>query len=118
MKGQFTTGAARPVANDADDSILVFSGRAAGDVAPIRVLKGPQTGLKNPTGIFIDSKNQELVISNMGNHSATTYRRDASGDEAPLRTLRSGPVGMPALAIGNPGAIAYDFAREEFLVPN
>ena len=106
------------VANDADDSILVFSGRAAGDVAPIRVLKGPQTGLKNPTGIFIDSKNQELVISNMGNHSATTYRRDASGDEAPLRTLRSGPVGMPALAIGNPGAIAYDFAREEFLVPN
>jgi hypothetical protein len=81
-------------------------------------LKGPKTGLKNPTGIFIDSKNQELVVSNMGNHSATTYRRDASGDTPPLRTLRSGPLGMPALAIGNPGAIAYDFKREEFLVPN
>jgi len=106
------------VANDADDSILVFSGRAEGDVAALRVLKGPKTGLKNPTGIFIDSKNQELVVSNMGNHSATTYRRDASGDTPPLRTIRSGPLGMPALAIGNPGAIAYDFKREEFLVPN
>jgi len=106
------------VANDANDSILVFSGSAQGDVAPIRVLKGPKTGLKNPTGLFIDSKNDELVVSNMGNHSATTYRRDASGDAAPLRTLRSGPLGMPALAIGNPGAIAYDFKREEFLVPN
>jgi len=106
------------VANDADDSILVFSGRAQGDMAPIRVLKGPKTGLKNPTGLFIDTKNQELVVSNMGNHSATTYRRDANGDAAPLRTLRAGPLGMPALAIGNPGAIAYDFKRAEFLVPN
>ena len=106
------------VANDADDSIIVFSGRANGDTAPLRVLKGPQTGLKNPTGLFVDNKNNELVVSNMGNHSATTYRRDANGDTPPLRTLRGGPAGMQALAIGNPGAIAYDFQREEFLVPN
>ena len=93
-------------------------GRANGDTAPLRVLKGPQTGLKNPTGLFVDNKNNELVVSNMGNHSATTYRRDANGDTPPLRTLRGGPAGMQALAIGNPGAIAYDFQREEFLVPN
>jgi len=106
------------VANDADDSILVFRGTDSGNAAPIRVLAGPKTGIKNPTGIFIDPKNQELVVANMGNHSATTYRRDANGDTPPLRTIRSGPLGMQALAIGNPGAIAYDFKREEFLVPN
>lgn len=106
------------VANDADDSILVFRGSDSGNAAPLRVLTGPKTGIKNPTGIFIDPKNQELVVANMGNHSATTYRRDANGDTPPLRTLRAGPLGMQALAIGNPGAIAYDFKREEFLVPN
>jgi hypothetical protein len=35
-----------------------------------------------------------------------------------LRTIRSGPVGEPALMIGNPGGLAYDTKREEILVPN
>jgi hypothetical protein len=54
----------------------------------------------------------------MGNHSATVYRRAASGDAAPLRTIRSAPVGKQAQIIGNPGAVAYDSRREEILVPN
>jgi len=106
------------VANDADDSIVVFAGNASGNAAPIRVLKGPKTGIKNPTGLLIDLVNNELIVANMGNHSATVYRRDANGDAAPLRTIRGGPLGKLALAIGNPGAIAYDSKREEILVPN
>jgi len=82
------------------------------------VLKGPQTGLKNPTSLFVDTKNNELLVSNMGNHSATVYRRTASGDAAPLRTIRSAPRGKLADMIGNPGAAAYDCKREEILVPN
>jgi len=54
----------------------------------------------------------------MGNHSATVYSAQASGDVAPLRTIRSAPLGMRALAIGNPGAVGYDSKREEILVPN
>ncbi len=106
------------LANDADDSVLVFPVTANGDVAPVRMIRGPQTGVKNPTGVFVDTKNRELWVSNMGNHSATVYALDASGNAAPLRTIRSAPVGKVALAIGNPGAVAYDSKREEILVPN
>ena len=106
------------VANDADESIAVFRTTDSGDVAPTRLIKGPQTGIKSPTGISVDLKNNELWVSNMGNHSATVYRRDANGNVPPLRTIRSAPGGKPALAIGNPGAVAYDSRREEILVPN
>jgi len=106
------------VANDVDDSILVFHTTASGDVAPIRVLKGPKTGIMNPTGVFVDTVNDELVVANMGNHSATVYPRTAQGDTPPSRTIRGGPLGKPALQIGNPGAVAYDTKRDEILVPN
>ena len=106
------------VANDAEDSILVFRAMDHGNVAPLRVIKGPKTGIKNPTGVFVDTKNQELWVSNMGNHSATVYSRTVNGDVAPLRTIRSAPANKLALAIGNPGATGYDTKREEILVPN
>ena len=106
------------VANDSDDSILVFRETDQGDVAPTRVIKGPKTGLRNPTGLFVDTKNNELFVSNMGNHSATVYPRTANGDVAPLRTIRSAPLGKQAQIMGNPGAVGYDSKREEILVPN
>lgn len=106
------------VANDADDSVLVFQVTDSGDVSPRRIIKGTKTGLRNPTGVFFDTKNQEVVVSNMGNHAATVYRRTANGDVSPLRTIRNAPLGKLALAIGNPGAAGYDSKREEILVPN
>ena len=106
------------VANDADDSALVFRTTDHGDAAPARVIRGPKTGVKNPTGIYLDDKHGELWVSNMGNHSTTVFPRAANGDVAPLRTIRSAPLGKKALAIGNPGAVAYDSKREEVLVPN
>lgn len=106
------------VANDSDDSIVVFRVTDNGDVAPRRLLRGPKTGLRNPTGIFVDTKNHELWVSNMGNHRATVYALDADGNTPPLRTIRSAPADKPALAIGNPGAVAYDSKRDEILVPN
>jgi DNA-binding beta-propeller fold protein YncE len=106
------------VANDMDDSILVFDGNASGDVAPIRVIKGPKSGVKNPTGVFIDKKHGELVVANFGNHRATVYPITADGDVPPLRTIRAAPEGKLALSIGNPGAVAYDTKRDQILVPN
>ena len=40
------------VANDIGESVLVFANAASvqGDVAPVRVIKGPSTRLRNPTG--------------------------------------------------------------------
>jgi DNA-binding beta-propeller fold protein YncE len=106
------------VANDSDDSVLVFKTADQGNVAPARMIRGPQTHVKNPTGVFLDSKHDELWVSNMGNHSATVFRRTASGDVAPLRIIRSAPAGKLAMAIGNPGAVAYDSKRDEILAPN
>jgi DNA-binding beta-propeller fold protein YncE len=106
------------VANDAADEILVFSTDASGDVAPIRVLKGPRTGVKNPTGLVLDKKNNELWVTNFGNHTATVFRLTAAGDTPPLRTIRGAPLSAPSLMIGNPGSVAYDSKREQILVPN
>jgi DNA-binding beta-propeller fold protein YncE len=106
------------VANDADDSILVFRLSDHGDVAPTRVIKGPRTALKNPTGIALDRVHGELWVVNMGNYAATVYPLAANGDTAPVRTIRGGPAGRIGLMIGNPGAVAYDTKRQEILVPN
>jgi DNA-binding beta-propeller fold protein YncE len=106
------------VANDMDDSILVFRATDTGNVAPTRIIKGSKTGLKNPTGVFVDNQNREVWVSNMGNHSATAYPITANGDAAPLRTIRSAPAGKVSLSIGNPGAVTYDTKREQILVPN
>jgi DNA-binding beta-propeller fold protein YncE len=106
------------VANDGGHSVLVFSGTAGGNAAPIRVIKGPSTGLANPTGVWVDAMHEEVVVSNMGNHSATVYSRTGTGDIRPLRTIRAAPAGKKALAIGNPGAVAYDSTRDQLLVPN
>ena len=106
------------VANDVGDSILVFRGTDSGNVAPVRVIKGPLTQIKNPTGVFVDFKNDELWVSNMGNHRAVVFPRAANGNPAPLRVIRSAPAEKMALAVGNPGAAAYDGNREEILVPN
>jgi DNA-binding beta-propeller fold protein YncE len=106
------------VANDADDSVLVFRESDSGDVAPIRVIKGSRTGIKFPTGLFLDAKNNEIWVSNMGNYTATVYPATAGGDAAPLRTIRGGPIDRVGLMIGNPGAVGYDKKRQEILVPN
>ena len=106
------------VANDGDDSVLVFKTTDNGDVAPTRMIRGLKTNVSNPTGVFLDTENNELWVSNMGNHSATVFERTANGDVPPKRVIRSAPPGKKALAIGNPGAVAYDSRRDEIMVPN
>jgi DNA-binding beta-propeller fold protein YncE len=106
------------VANDADDSILVFRATDHGNTAPIRVIKGPKTRIKNPPGIALDVKLGELYVANMGNSSVTVFPATANGDVAPLRTVRGAAMGTANLMIGNPGAVGYDSKREQILVPN
>ena len=108
------------VANDIGQSVLVFKNAATaeGNVAPVRVLKGDKTRLRNPTGVFLDRKNQELWVSNLGNASATAYPLTANGNVAPLRIIRSAPEGKRSLLFGRTAAVAYDSKREQLLVPN
>ena len=108
------------VANDISQSVLVFANASTvqGDVAPARVLKGPQTRLRNPTGLALDRKHQELWVSNLGNASATAYPLMANGDVAPLRIIRSAEESKRSLNFGRTAAVTYDPVRQEILVPN
>src|SRR2546422_1073142 len=106
------------VANDADDSILVFRTSDTVDAAPTRIIKGPKTLVKNPTGLSLEVKNAELWVANMGNFAATVFPITADGDVVPSRVIRGGPADQIGLMIGNPGAIGYDSKRQQILVPN
>jgi 6-phosphogluconolactonase (cycloisomerase 2 family) len=108
------------IANDANQSIVIFNGlkTANGNVAPVRVLKGNKTKLNYPTGVFVDNKHQELWVSNLGNASANVYPLNAGGNVAPMRTIRSAPLGHTSLTFGRTAAVAYDPNRQEILVPN
>jgi DNA-binding beta-propeller fold protein YncE len=108
------------VANDIGASVLVFANASnvTGDVAPVRVIKGPSTRLRNPTGIALDRKNQEVWVSNLGNSSATVYPLMADGDVAPLRVIRSAEESKRGVNFGRTAAVTYDPNRQEILVPN
>jgi len=82
------------------------------------VIKGNATGLSSPVGVFLDGKNKELWVANMGNASATVYSLTASGNAAPLRTIRSAAAGKVSLKFGKTQAVVYDSKREQILVPN
>jgi hypothetical protein len=106
------------VANSVADDILVFRATDNGNVAPIRIIKGPHSGVSKPHGVFADTKNGELVVANFGNHSSTIYKLDANGDAPPLRTIRAAPANTPAPMFGNIGTLSYDTKRDQLLVPN
>lgn len=72
-------------------SIAVYNRAATGNTAPFRTLTGAATGLEQPTTIFIDVVNNELVVGNNSPRSITVYPRAASGNAAPLRRL-AGPA--------------------------
>jgi len=106
------------VANNGDNSILVFRRTQSGDGTPLRVIRGSRTGINRPMGVSIDTKNNEIWVSNFGDHTALVFARYARGNVVPRRIIRSAPAGAPSAGFGNPMAVAYDSKREEILVPN
>lgn len=104
------------IANNGNNSVLIFRRTDEGDVAPVRMIHG--AGIDHPVGVAIDSKNDEIWVTNYNNHSAVVFPRTANGNVAPRRIIRNAPVGTPTGGFGNPGAIAYDSRREEILVPS
>ena len=73
------------VANSRGDSITVYDRTAGDNTAPIRTLSGAATGLNDPSGLVVDTVNDELVVAN--GDSITVYNRTASGNATPIRTL-------------------------------
>jgi DNA-binding beta-propeller fold protein YncE len=68
-------------------AILTFRGDASGDVAPLRIIQGPKTGLISPHSLGLDVANKELIVADVGARQVMVFPWDAQGDVAPIRVI-------------------------------
>src|SRR5207302_7748583 len=68
-------------------AILTFRGDANGDVAPIRKILGPSTGILNPQAVSVDYVNGEIYVPQ--ENEVLVFPRDTNGDAAPTRILKT-----------------------------
>jgi DNA-binding beta-propeller fold protein YncE len=130
------------VSVEISSAIVFYSREAKGVEAPLRVLRGPHTGLADPHGIAWDQDHSEIVVANHGNFrglvkntgggcapasgedisaeggqfqppSITVFSASASGDAAPLRTIQG-----PRTKLDWPMGLGYDPAHNTFAVAN
>ena len=66
-------------------SVATFAADDAGDVAPLRAISGPSTGLGDPLGVV--GVGDELIVSDAVAGDIKVFPRGASGDVAPTRTI-------------------------------
>jgi hypothetical protein len=102
--------------NAVNSTVAVYSRTASGNTAPVRILSlsGVATGLlTDHFCLAVDTVNNELVVSNIGNNTVTVHSRTASGNTAPIRTLSGAATGLDA-----PIRVAVDTVNNELVVSN
>jgi hypothetical protein len=73
-----------------DSARRVYAQNASGTDTPLRMIRGPKTGLGDPHGVFFGSKNNEIVVANHGNQNG---RQTLPGSVTPRRRGEAqGPV--------------------------
>ena len=77
------SGNIHSVAMDTADSMIVFPGGANGDVAPIRKLSTPHRNFATA----VNEEKGEIYITIQYPPKVMVYRKEANGDEKPLRVL-------------------------------
>ena len=92
-------------------SISVYPLDAAGDVAPLRVIKGAQTQLNWPAGMTIDPEEGILYVANDGGDSVLGFRVTDEGDVAPHRMIKGSKT-----TLANPTGVAVDAKAGELWV--
>lgn len=104
--------------------ITVYNRLADGNIAPIRTISGPATGLQHPRGLTLDTVNNQVLVVNSGGSdpdgppqppSITVYNRTANGNVPPIagRTISGAATGLQI-----PIGLAVDTANNEVLVAN
>src|SRR5258708_7732260 len=97
-----------------EPSITVFEKLAGGDVAPLRTIQGPLTGLSAPKNLFVDTTNDEIAVANgSDSDSITIYSRIDAGNVVPLRTIQG-----PLTGLSNPSGVFIDTVNDEIVVAN
>jgi hypothetical protein len=83
------------VADYAASAIDVFAPSTNGNVAPIRSISGPLTGIDGPGDVAVDSSG-DVYSSNFNDDTITEYAPGASGNVAPIRTIAGPLTGLEA----------------------
>ena len=78
------TGDIYSVETDTGDEVVVFPREANGNIKPARVLKTPHRGF----ALAVDEEKQELYVGVQHPPQVAVYRKGASGNEKPLRSLQ------------------------------
>ena len=94
--------------NDTQGWIPVFSPDARGNATPTRVLAGVRG-----FGITMHEERQEMFIANQNQHAVLVYRKQAEGNEEPLRVLQGGDT-----QLADPHGIAIDLQNNLIFVSN
>jgi hypothetical protein len=91
------------------EAILTFAGAAAGEVAPIRVLQGPDTELIPLDRLAADPVNNEIYVPE--GEKVLVYPREANGNVRPKRVLYG-----PDTRLGTTRGMAIDPVRNLLVV--
>ncbi|MDA2934560.1 beta-propeller fold lactonase family protein [Acidobacteria bacterium AH-259-D05] len=59
------------------NKVSAYRRTADGDEEPLRFIQGPNTGLADPHGIFVDTENNEIFVANHGN-----WHKEDTGENA------------------------------------
>jgi hypothetical protein len=82
--------------------VTVYAPGADGDVAPVKTISGPATGLGSPAGLFVD-KVGRIYVANESPVSVTVYSPAASGNSSPILTISGA-----ATVLDGPRAVTVD----------
>jgi hypothetical protein len=97
----------------ANPRIAIFARLANGNVGPVRVIEGGHTRLSRTShAIAFDEKNDEILVPNPLAEAILVYRGNASGDEAPIRTIQG-----PRTLLQENDELALDNVHDELIVP-
>jgi DNA-binding beta-propeller fold protein YncE len=126
------------VQDGSNNAVVTYSREANGFDPPTRVLHGKNTMLADPHGVFVDDRDNELVVANWGSWNVTlgrytTATRDpvelpggsfrepsisvfeatAGGDAKPLRVIQG-----PDTQLAWPAGVDVDLVADEIVVAN
>ncbi|HEX9667574.1 MAG TPA: hypothetical protein VGA95_13585 [Thermodesulfobacteriota bacterium] len=97
-------------------SITVYGRLDEGNVSPKRTIEGPNTSIVVPAGIYVDTKNDELFITNqLGNTGVLVFRRTDDGDVPPQRIINISELTDEGISFF-PRSLYVDVENGEILV--
>ena len=79
-------------------AVLTFAGGADGNVPPVRKIFGPSTQIKLPDAVSIDPVHGEVYVPQADNR-VLVFPREANGDVAPMRILKTGKLAPARVTI-------------------